>query len=569
MLTPSLCGAIDAGDYCAASCFVCRCCGECLASLPIPCLNIAVYAGTRNTDRENEWRRERERTEREREKGEKERTKRERERARESERPGERERDWEREILLSGYTTRTVTSRRIHYVTIAFVFTFCTHTPSHARVRASQALDTCCVAESSRTRNQCVEAKSMGDRTEGGETFPQVDICVLRSMILTLRFRERPSERESASERAREMSLGGTTRLLHSLIIRWEFRFVSGILSARPSKIFLHLSLCLSKPNYRYPQQSRLSLCNNAVCIYTMAEPNCMHYHKLCVQPQVLMTALACPSSLLYCSSVCPSNFRLILRDEIEWPKLPCWTTKSRANLSTKMTLDFVESFFWSEAVSRNWATTAFSRAKELLSTLQLRKRVPSAPVVTAAAVGVVQLWSQLHLCGERRAMPVKSEPECDIDTMDGTYDCCICTNTTKGTANIMQCMTCSSNPVCACCYANWGQTVCSTCNGIVFITPKRWICSLYLSITFWRVLKNMGVTLFFSLSAQNSMEPVDKPRTEKAHTFLDLSIDAPRAPVHEDKNQVVKCNSFCGLTFLHAMFLVLHARIFASISVT
>jgi len=38
---------------------------------------------------------------------------------------------------------------------------------------------------------------------------------------------------------------------------------------------------------------------------------------------------------------------------------------------------------------------------------------------------------------------------------------------------------------------------------------------------------------------------------------------------VHEDKNQVVKCNSFCGFTFLHAMFLVLHARIFASISVT
>jgi len=53
-----------------------------------------------------------------------------------------------------------------------------------------------------------------------------------------------------------------------------------------------------------HPQQSRLSLCNNAVCIYTMAEPNCIRYHKLCVQPQVLMTVLACLSSLLYCSSV-------------------------------------------------------------------------------------------------------------------------------------------------------------------------------------------------------------------------------------------------------------------------
>ena len=82
-------------------------------------------------------------------------------------------------------------------------------------------------------------------------------------------------------------------------------------------------------------------------------------------------------------------------------------------------------------------------------------------------------------------------------------------------------------------------------------------------------VSKNLFFTLFVSLSAQNSMEPVDKPRTEKAHTFLDLSIDAPRSPLHEDKNQVVKCYSCCGLTFWHAVFLVLHARIFASISVT
>ena len=169
-----------------------------------------------------------------------------------------------------------------------------------------------------------------------------------------------------------------------------------------------------------------------------------------------------------------------------------------------------------------------------------------------------------------RRAMPVKSESERDIDTMDGTYDCCICTNTTKGTANIMQCMTCSSNPVCASCYANWGQTVCSTCNCIVFITPKEWICSLYLSeISNRRVLKNMFVTLFLSLLAQNSMEQVDKPRTEKAHTFLDLSIDAPRSPVHEDKNQVVKCNSFLWSHFLTGHVFVLHACIFASISFT
>jgi len=71
-------------------------------------------------------------------------------------------------MVLDGYKARTVTTRLIHYVTIAFVFTLCTHAPPHARVRASQALETCCVAESSRTRVQCVEGKSMGETTETG-----------------------------------------------------------------------------------------------------------------------------------------------------------------------------------------------------------------------------------------------------------------------------------------------------------------------------------------------------------------------------------------------------------------
>jgi len=50
-----------------------------------------------------------------------------------------------------------------------------------------------------------------------------------------------------------------------------------------------------------------------------------------------------------------------------------------------------------------------------------------------------------------------------------------------------------------------------------------------------------MFVTLLISLPAQNSMQQVNKPRTEKAHTFLDLSIDAPRRLMHEDKNQVIE----------------------------
>jgi hypothetical protein len=135
------------------------------------------------------------------------------------ERVSERER--ERQMVLGGSKARTVTTRLIHYVTIAVVFSFCTHAPPHARARASQALDTCCVAESSRTRVQCAEGKSRGERTEGGGTFPQVDICVLRSDDTDPAFlRENERERESKRASKGEKSLGGTTRLLHCLTMR-------------------------------------------------------------------------------------------------------------------------------------------------------------------------------------------------------------------------------------------------------------------------------------------------------------------------------------------------------------
>jgi len=92
--------------------------------------------------------------------------------------------------------------------------------------------------------------------------------------------------------------------------------------------------------------------------------------------------------------------------------------------------------------------------------------------------------------------------------------------------------------------------------------------CARPISASF-RVIRLHDQSFLVERQKVARMEPVDKPRTEKAHTFLDLSIDAPRSPVHEGKNQEVKCNIFGGLTFLHAMFLVLYARIFASISVT
>ena len=91
-------------------------------------------------------------------------------------------------MVLGGNEARTRTTRMIHYVTIAFALSFRTLAPPHARARASQGLDTCCVAEIRRTRVQFLEGKSRGERTEGGGNCPQVDICVLCSIILTLRF---------------------------------------------------------------------------------------------------------------------------------------------------------------------------------------------------------------------------------------------------------------------------------------------------------------------------------------------------------------------------------------------